>query len=131
MTRRTLGFLRDLLEAALGQVVMVDPVVVGLLDRFQQVCLEDSTSISLPVELADLFRGCGGDGSSAAGKLFARLDMLRGQLSCSPLLDGRSADAKSPLRTQRVSARTLRDKWYNVVVLPQLHTLLWGNARGV
>lgn len=27
--------------------------------------------------------------------------------------------------------RALRDNWYNVVVLPQLHTLLWGNARGV
>ncbi len=27
--------------------------------------------------------------------------------------------------------RVLHDHWYNAVVLPQLHTLLWGNARGV
>lgn len=27
--------------------------------------------------------------------------------------------------------RTVADRWYNVTVLPQLHTLLWGNKRGV
>ncbi len=27
--------------------------------------------------------------------------------------------------------RTIADRWYTVTVLPQLHTLLWGNKRGV
>lgn len=27
--------------------------------------------------------------------------------------------------------RTIEDRWYQVTVLPQLHTLLWGNKRGV
>jgi 7-carboxy-7-deazaguanine synthase len=27
--------------------------------------------------------------------------------------------------------RVTQDKWYNVTVLPQLHTLVWGNKRGV
>ncbi|GLV54473.1 7-carboxy-7-deazaguanine synthase [Dictyobacter sp. S3.2.2.5] len=27
--------------------------------------------------------------------------------------------------------RTIADRWYEVTVLPQLHTLLWGNKRGV
>ena len=27
--------------------------------------------------------------------------------------------------------RTIADRWYSVTVLPQLHTLLWGNKRGV
>jgi len=27
--------------------------------------------------------------------------------------------------------RTIADHWYTVTVLPQLHTLLWGNRRGV
>ncbi|GCF06953.1 7-carboxy-7-deazaguanine synthase QueE [Dictyobacter arantiisoli] len=27
--------------------------------------------------------------------------------------------------------RTIADHWYGVTVLPQLHTLLWGNKRGV
>ncbi len=27
--------------------------------------------------------------------------------------------------------RVTQDKWYNVTVLPQLHTLIWGNKRGV
>ncbi len=27
--------------------------------------------------------------------------------------------------------RTLKDKWYSVRILPQLHVMLWGNKRGV
>ncbi|GCE16067.1 7-carboxy-7-deazaguanine synthase QueE [Tengunoibacter tsumagoiensis] len=27
--------------------------------------------------------------------------------------------------------RTIEDQWYTVTILPQLHTLLWGNKRGV
>jgi 7-carboxy-7-deazaguanine synthase len=27
--------------------------------------------------------------------------------------------------------RVVQDKWYNITVLPQLHTLVWGNKRGV
>lgn len=27
--------------------------------------------------------------------------------------------------------RVREDQWYSVTVLPQLHTLLWGNKRGV
>ena len=27
--------------------------------------------------------------------------------------------------------RVVTDQWYNVTVLPQMHTLLWGNKRGV
>lgn len=27
--------------------------------------------------------------------------------------------------------RVMQDQWYNVRVLPQMHTLLWGNKRGV
>lgn len=117
MNGRTIAFLRELLNVAIGQVVMADPVAIGLLDRFQCVCLEDSTSVCLPSELTDLFQGCGGNSSPAACKLFARLDMLRGQLTCSPLLDGRCADAKSPLRDHLVPTRTLhiRDKGFTNV----------------
>ena len=117
MDRRTLTFLRELLEVAVGQIVLADPVSLSLLERFQQVCLEDSTTVCLPDELADLFRGCGGDGSSAACKLFARLDMLRGHLCCSSLQQGRCSDAKSPLAALPVPARTLhlRDKGFTDV----------------
>jgi hypothetical protein len=95
-------FLRALFEVALAQVIVADPVAIPLLERFDAVVLEDSTWCLVPDELATLFRGSGGhndgEGSLAAFKLHARLDVLRGQLQCSPLLDGRSADARTPLR---------------------------------
>lgn len=28
-------------------------------------------------------------------------------------------------------SRVVEEKWYNTTVLPQLHTLVWGNKRGV
>lgn len=117
MTRRTATFLLQLLEVALGQVVMADPVSVGLLSRFNAVCLEDSTTIALPAELEELFRGTGGGGSVASCKIFARLDVVSGQLTCSSLQDGRKADAKSPLRAVEVPARTLhlRDRGFTEV----------------
>ncbi|HVU65688.1 MAG TPA: IS4 family transposase [Ktedonobacteraceae bacterium] len=115
MTRRTANFLLALWEVALGQVVLADPVSLGLLNRFSAVCLEDSTTIALPAELADLFRGNGGKASPAACKVFVRLDMLRGQLTCSPLQHGRCADGKSPLAQVEVPTRTLhlRDRGFS------------------
>jgi 7-carboxy-7-deazaguanine synthase len=34
-------------------------------------------------------------------------------------------------RMEWLVQRTIDDRWYTVTVLPQLHTLLWGNRRGV
>src|SRR6185437_5847123 len=114
MNRDTACFLRHIFEVALAQVVLADPVAIGLLSRFAGVCLEDSTTISLPPELQDVFAGNGGKASPAACKLFARLDMLTGQLTCSPLVDGRTADTRTPLAQHPTPARTLqiRDKGF-------------------
>jgi len=112
MTRRTATFVQAVLEGALGHVVMADPVSISLLERFSAVCLEESPTISLPAEWEDLSRGNGGKARVAACTLFARLDMLRGQLTGRALQDGRRADGNSPLRTVPVPARTfhLREK---------------------
>lgn len=32
---------------------------------------------------------------------------------------------------ETIAARTIADQWHNVRVLPQLHTLVWGNKQGV
>lgn len=34
-------------------------------------------------------------------------------------------------RLEWLIERVLQDRWYTVTVLPQMHTLLWGNKRGV
>jgi hypothetical protein len=118
-TGRAVAFLQALWEVALAQVVVADPVAIPLLERFAAVCLEDSTVIGLPDELAEVFRGCGGhhEGHQSSCKLFVRLDMLRGQLTCSTLQDGRCADGRTPLKQVPTPARTLhiRDRGFTDV----------------
>jgi Transposase DDE domain len=113
-TSETATFLKGLFEVALTQVVAADPVAVPLLRRFAAVCLEDSSTIKLPEAFKDVFRGCGGKGSQASCKLFVRLDMLRGQLTCSPLQEGRCADTATPLQAVATPKRTLhvRDRGF-------------------
>ena len=64
---------------------------MALLKRFTAVIIEDSSRISLPNELAEVWRGCGGSpGSSQATlKLFVRWNVLSGELRgrCSPMGD--------------------------------------------
>lgn len=94
------NFLKALFEVALAQVVVADPVASPLLSRFGAVVLEDSTQIRLVPQLLSLFEASGNraDQEAQSGcKLQVRLDMLRGQLQCSPLLDGSRADANTPL----------------------------------
>jgi Transposase DDE domain len=111
-------FLGALFDVALAQVVLADPVAIPLLNRFAAVVLEDSTSWCLPDELAELFRGCGGHhggvGTMAACKLQVQLEMRRGQLTCSSMLDGRQADTSTPLAERALMAHTLsiRDRGY-------------------
>jgi hypothetical protein len=77
-----------------------------LLKRFTAVIVEDSSRISLPDDLAQVWRGGGGSpGTSRAGlKLFVRWDVLSGDLQGPLLTDGRQADAKSPFQEQEVPA---------------------------
>lgn len=58
------------------------------------VILEGSSSITLPPELAEVWRGCGGSAgaSSATIKLFVRWDVLRGELYGPGLEQGRCTD---------------------------------------
>ena len=51
--------------------------------RFSAVVVEDSSSVLLPTELAEVWLGCGGSAgtSAAAVKLFVRWDVLGGTLA--------------------------------------------------
>lgn len=111
--------LRQVLEAALGQVVTTDPVLAAVLERFTGVYVLDSTTITLPDALAEVWRGCGGsteDGTAAALKLQVCLDVQRGGLTGS-LHDGRASDHAAPeLRMAApVGAVRLQDLGYFAV----------------
>jgi hypothetical protein len=94
-------FLHAVMEEMVSVLVQAEqPVSLELLHRFTSVVLEDSSSIALPKELADCWRGSGGGsgGGDAAIKLHVRWDLTGGQLSGPRLSDGRVSDQCSPFR---------------------------------
>ncbi|MEX1159176.1 MAG: hypothetical protein WEC79_09635, partial [Thermomicrobiales bacterium] len=73
--------LKEVLAAAVGQVVTGDAVAIPLLARFNGVYIQDCSTISLPPALASVWPGCGGTGAAGqtAIKLGGRLDLLGGR----------------------------------------------------
>ena len=82
---------------------------IALLRQFRAVFVEDSSTISLPEQLAEVWRGCGGSaGTSRAGlKLFARWDVLNGKLEGPLITDGRHSDKRSPLSVEELPEGSL------------------------
>src|SRR5712692_6453096 len=94
--------LQRVLERLCAEQMQVEPVEIALLKQFSAVILEDSSSITLPSELAEVWRGCGGCGgaSPAAIKLFVRWDVLRGELQGPGLEQGRCNDQRGPFAVE-------------------------------
>lgn len=103
-TEAAATFLQRLLERLTQVRLQAEAAPTALLKRFTAVIVEDSSQISLPDELAELWRGTGGSqgSSQAALKLFVRWNVLSGELHGPLLTDGRQADAKSPFKEQEV-----------------------------
>lgn len=91
--------LRQVLQAAVGTLLHADPVVLPFWQRFNGVYVQDSSTISLPAALADVWAGCGGgqhpgDGAAAV-KIQVQWELVTGQLSALQLQPGRSPDQKA------------------------------------
>lgn len=91
--------LEQVLCAAVRQVIAADPVVLPVLERFSEVVVQDSTTITLPEVLAPIWEGCGGapDAGNAALKLNLALDLCTGRLRGPQLHDGRESDRNATL----------------------------------
>jgi Transposase DDE domain len=97
-TPQAVAFLQSLLAHAMNYVCAGQPSANTLLDRFTGVYIDDSTTISLPPALAELFPGCGGSsGPTAALKVPLRLELRSGALEVSELQPGRRCDLAGPL----------------------------------
>lgn len=117
--------LKQVLTASVEQLIAAQPVAIPLLQRFAAVYLQDSTTISLPDTLADLYRGCGGTstGSDAALKCGVQFDLLSGTLSALDLADGRSSDRALSLQRAPLPQASLRLAdlgFYDLSVLSKL-----------
>jgi hypothetical protein len=105
--------LEEVLAAIVREVVAGPRVAIPLLARFAHVWLLDTTTITLPDELASVWAGCGGhaEQGQAALKVALELDLVTGQLAGPALQAGRAADRTTPLggTPHAVGSLTIRD----------------------
>ncbi len=112
-TPKAAQFLHRVLEEACSLVVQAaQDVPVALVRRFSAVILEDSSSIALPDELAEIWRGCGGnqEHTAAAIKVHVRWELKRGRLWGPTLTDGRTSDRRSPFTEEEIVRGSLEIK---------------------
>jgi hypothetical protein len=124
-------FLEEMLKTSLEVVVKAMPVPQSLLSRFVSVDLVDSSVISLPNELSEIWRGSGGFGEKArisALKLNVRWDVARGQLKTLDLSDGIQHDRRSVAHQQRVEAGSLLIEDLGYFKLDDLEAIAEQNA---
>jgi hypothetical protein len=111
-TPQAAAFLQAVLQDAVSRVITSDPVAVPILQRFPGgVCLLDATSLTLPDELAQVWRGCGGKlphGGRSAVKWQVRLNLLNGELAGPFPEAGRASDQSSVLQHAPLAPGTLR-----------------------
>lgn len=86
---RSVDFFIKLFKLALK--VKFNGPVLKVLKPFSQIILEDSTIISLPESLVDLFKGFGGDASKAALKIDYAYNLKDDNIKMQ-LLDGKHSD---------------------------------------
>jgi hypothetical protein len=122
-TREAAVFMQRMLEYAVKQVIASRPAAVPILQRFQGVYLRDSSVVGLPVELAEMWPGVGGEkGTTAALKLQVELDFSSGQLYGPALQSGRTQDQLSPFQQRQLPAGALHLGdlgYYNLAKLAQ------------
>ena len=94
-TIKMIKFLEELFRRSLTVTIGSVRALAPILERFTQVTILDSTTVTLPDSMEAQFRGCGGnyDGGKAAMKLQVELDLRGGSLSHVELEPGRSPDS--------------------------------------
>lgn len=90
--KMSVDFMRTMSTEALDQMRSEQPLTVELLEQFSNVFLIDSSQISLPENMSNLFAGVGGCASAASMKIQLVFDYLHGSISAFELCNGRSSD---------------------------------------
>jgi IS4 transposase len=117
---RLVDFLEKLFRGATQLVVRGNKALAPILERFTSVVVIDSSTISLPDEMQEQFRGCGGkNGSGAAAlKLQTELDLRSGALTHVQIESGRSTDGATTRQNARHGKGSLRISDLGYFALP-------------
>ena len=84
-------------------MIAAEPVAVPILQRFNGVFIQDSSTVTLPDTLATIWSGCGGSSSkntSSSVKTQIRIDLNTGKLTGPYLQSGRESDLNSQLQKE-------------------------------
>jgi len=110
-TQEAVTFMRAMVEECLTAKIMGVPVSEGLLARFSSVDLVDSSIVTLPNPLAEVWQGSGGYGENASVsslKISVRWEMRGGELKALDLSDGIVHDRSAPAHRDPVEAGSLQ-----------------------
>lgn len=97
-TQECSQFLHQVLREAIKVVIDTDPAAIPVLQRFNGVYLQDTSTIVLPDSLSEIWQGCGGSSSkntSSSLKLQIRWELSKGGLMGPLLQPGREQDRNS------------------------------------
>jgi Transposase DDE domain len=102
-------FLEEALAYVLTQTLGAKRVTARLLQKFTDVRIGDSTTVSLPDEYAGQFPGCGGTGTAckAALKIQVLWSLATGSLLRLLIEPGRASDNRSPIADTPLPAGAL------------------------
>lgn len=119
-TPRMVDFLEKLFRGATQVVVGASKTLAPILERFTSVIVIDSSTISLPDEMQERFRGCGGkhDSGASALKLQTELDLRSGALTQVQIEAGRSTDGATTRQHARHGKGSLRISDLGYFALP-------------
>jgi Transposase DDE domain len=108
-TKEAAEFLQQILEKITRYTMKAEAADISLLKRFHAVVLEDSTVVSLPPELEEIWEGCGGSTgtSKSAVKIHVRWDIKTGELQGPQFTDGKVHDSKGPFQNIPVPGGSL------------------------
>ena len=120
-TPKIVAFLEQLFRRATQLVVGSNKSLAPILERFTSVIVLDSSTITLPDQMQERFRGCGGRNGvgQAALKLQTELDLRSGALTHVEIEPGRSPDAATKRQHARRGKGSLRIAdlgYFNVAV---------------
>lgn len=99
-TQKAANFIKKVLESAVATVIAQKPVAIPVLQRFNGVYIQDSSTITLPDVLAVIYQGCGGStakNTSSSIKTQIRLNLNTGELIGPYLQPGKEHDQSSNL----------------------------------
>lgn len=110
-TPQAAQFLREMVTRSLETLVTQQPVPASHLDQFSAVEVVDSSIITLPNSLSDIWHGSGGYGQQAsvsALKLSVRWDVRGGQITHLDLSHGTDHDRRAPAHSDPVGEGSLQ-----------------------